>query len=121
MGLANLDGVATLSPSNPPYYKTCPALSFDLGKHMIERISISGTASYGGETQALERLAQFNYIYGPNGAGKTTISKVIADESQFSSCSVSWANGSSLKAFVYNRDFVEKNFTQARDLRGTLP
>lgn len=85
---------------------------------MIERITIAETASYGFTAQALEGLSQFNYVYGPNGAGKTTISKVIANEAQFPSCSVDWANGTSLKAFVYNREFVDKNFTQTRDLRG---
>jgi hypothetical protein len=107
-----------LPPASRHVCEVRASTDLDLGVVMIERISISGVASYGSTTQALEGLSQFNYIYGPNGAGKTTISKVLADEAKYPSCSVGWANGSKHKAIVYNRDFVDKNFTQAKDLRG---
>lgn len=85
---------------------------------MIESISISKVASYGNAAQVLTGLSQFNYIYGPNGAGKTTISKVIAADAEFPTCTVKWQNGIKLKAMVYNRDFVERNFTHTIDLKG---
>lgn len=88
---------------------------------MIESISITaGTASFGPETQILNGLAQFNYLFGSNGAGKTTVSRVIADESAFITCKVNWKGGTKLEALVYNPDFVERNFRQVSELKGVF-
>lgn len=87
---------------------------------MIESISITGVASFGQETQTLSGLAQFNYLFGSNGVGKTTVSRVIADESAYPSCTVSWKGGAKLDTLAYNPDFVEKNFRQVSELRGVF-
>ena len=85
---------------------------------MITSISIADIASYGSEQQSLSTLSQFNYIYGSNGSGKTTISRVIADDTAHTSCSLSWSGGKSLDTFVYNRDFIEQVYDEQSDFPG---
>jgi DNA repair exonuclease SbcCD ATPase subunit len=68
----------------------------------------------------MEGLSQFNYIYGPNGSGKTTISRVIANTESYPDCSVRWKGNLPLQEMVYNYDFVERNFTQAKELKGVF-
>jgi wobble nucleotide-excising tRNase len=85
---------------------------------MINKLEISGCASYGDDVEVMDGLREINFVYGPNGAGKTTISRLIADSSPFSKCAVHWQRGTKLETFVYNRDFVDKNFNQPGDLKG---
>ena len=87
---------------------------------MIQSIHISDTASFHGESQALDGLSKFNFVFGSNGTGKTTLSRLIASEGDFPACRVNWKNGTKLQALVYNRDFVEKNFDQSEELRGVF-
>ncbi|MES9856615.1 MAG: AAA family ATPase [Sedimenticola sp.] len=87
---------------------------------MIEGVSIAGIATYGAVPEKLRGLSQFNFIFGSNGTGKTTISRVIANEDMFSTCSVTWKGGTKLQPMVYNHDFVEKNFNQSGDLKGVF-
>jgi wobble nucleotide-excising tRNase len=85
---------------------------------MIESISLANEASYGDTPVVLPKLSKHNFFYGANGTGKTTITRVIADETSFPTCQVSWTAGTKLQALVYNRDFVEKNFNQSSELKG---
>lgn len=85
---------------------------------MIESIQIKDVATYGNIPEQLTGLSNFNFLYGSNGSGKTTISRVIADESVFPSCAVTWKSGTKLQAMVYNRDFVTANFNQSTELKG---
>lgn len=85
---------------------------------MIESIQIKDDASFGSTPELLSGLFQFNFIFGANGTGKTTISRVIADESKFPSCSVVWRGGTKMETLVYNRDFVDRNFGQSTELKG---
>ena len=78
---------------------------------MIEEVVIDKVGSYNGPTQLLHGLSKFNYLYGANGAGKTTISKIINDPEQYPTCPIKWKNNISLISYVYNKDFVERNFT----------
>lgn len=87
---------------------------------MIESITISNVASYGCTPESLTGLSQFNYIFGSNGSGKTTISRIIANESMFPSCSVAWKGGTKMEPLVYNSDFVERNFHQVAELKGVF-
>jgi wobble nucleotide-excising tRNase len=87
---------------------------------MIESISINGTASFGDVPEVMDGLSQFNYLFGSNGTGKTTISRVVADEASFSTCKVTWKGGTKLQPMVYNRDFVDRNFTQPAELKGVF-
>lgn len=85
---------------------------------MIESIRIAGIATYDSSPENLSDLSKFNFFYGSNGSGKTTITRVIADEGEFPTCSVTWKGGAKLQAMVYNRDFVTKNFSPSAELKG---
>lgn len=87
-------------------------------ERMIDRLEISGCASYRDTVEVMDGLREINFVYGPNGAGKTTVSRLIADSSPFSKCAVHWQRGTKLETFVYNRDFVSKNFNQPGDFKG---
>ena len=86
---------------------------------MIESIQIADIATYCSTPEVLSDLSKFNFLFGSNASGKTTITRVIADEGSFPTCSVTWKGGTKLQAMVYNRDFVAKNFNQSIDLKGT--
>jgi len=87
---------------------------------MIESIAISSIATYAATPERLEGLSKFNFLFGSNGTGKTTISRVIANEDKFSTCSVTWNAGTKLQPLVYNRDFVERNFNQSSEIKGVF-
>ncbi|MBA6337494.1 AAA family ATPase [Colwellia sp. BRX8-7] len=86
---------------------------------MINSLNVGGVATYGTAPQKIDPLAQFNFFFGANGAGKTTISRLIEDSSKYPSCSINWL-GTSIQTFVYNRDFVERNFNPQDDLPGVF-
>lgn len=79
---------------------------------MIEHLVIDKVASYDGPTQFLQGFSKFNYFYGANGAGKTTISKIINAPDEYATCHIKWKDNNKLISYVYNKDFVEKNFNQ---------
>ena len=85
---------------------------------MIEGIRIKSVASFGDDEQVIDGLSQNNFFYGSNGSGKTTISRVIADEDEYSECTVVWRGGNKLQTLVYNCDFVDKNFNADAELKG---
>ncbi len=87
---------------------------------MIESISIAQTASFGTPPEQLTALAPFNFIFGSNGTGKTTVSRVIADETKYPTCKVTWKAGTKLQPLVYNHDFIERNFNQSSGLKGVF-
>lgn len=87
---------------------------------MIESITLAGIATYGATPAVLDRLSKFNYVFGSNGCGKTTISRVIADSANFPSCALGWKGGALLQTMAYNRDFVEKHFSQSAELKGVF-
>jgi ABC-type uncharacterized transport system ATPase subunit len=76
---------------------------------MIESMTIANIATFGSSPEVLTGLSQFNYMFGSNGTGKTTIGRVIADQTLFPDCSVSWKDGRPLETVVFNLDFVDKN------------
>lgn len=84
---------------------------------MIESIEIMDTATFQGGPHLLRNLKPINFIFGANGTGKTTISRLIA-AGQGPKCSLNWTASLPLDRFVYNRDFVEANFSQRDELEG---
>jgi wobble nucleotide-excising tRNase len=87
---------------------------------MIETISLSKTATYGDQPEVVGPLKCVNFIFGTNGTGKTTISRVIANNEGYASCRVAWKDGRPLHTLVYNRDFVERNFSRSAELKGVF-
>ena len=83
-------------------------------------MTITNTATFGPVPEVLNKLSQFNFLFGANGTGKTTVSRVIADENSFPTCTVTWKAGTKLQPMVYNHDFVERNFTQSTELKGVF-
>ena len=91
---------------------------------MFKTISIKGVNSYFRNELRLEGLEELNFIYGHNGTGKTTVAQVIEaktetgpvepageDSNDYSNCE-SEQTSTKLKAHVYNRDFINRNFSQ---------
>lgn len=87
---------------------------------MIESISLSKMATYGDQPEVLGPLRRVNFIFGTNGTGKTTISRVIANGTGYAPCGVVWKDARPLQALVYNRDFVERNFSRSAELKGVF-
>lgn len=87
---------------------------------MIESITISSVATFGTKPEQINALSLFNFFFGSNGTGKTTVSRVIAEETKFPTCSVKWKAGTKLQPLVYNHDFVERNFNQSAELKGVF-
>ncbi|MFS0883153.1 ATP-binding protein [Metabacillus niabensis] len=87
---------------------------------MIERIRIKDVAAY--DSTGIEvNLSKINYIYGSNGTGKTTISELLrdSDNQKFSSCNIDWKQGiPDFDLFVYNRNFVQENFSIHNNIKG---
>ena len=87
---------------------------------MIESITIAKHATFGILPEVMNDFAQINFVFGSNGTGKTTIARVIAEASKYADCKVTWKGGTNLQPLVYSRDFVDKNFNQAVDLKGVF-
>ena len=68
--------------------------------------------------EPVEKLSFINFFYGNNGAGKSSIAYAIdGDEG------LTWADGRSSDDYdvlVYNRDFVDENFSSYGDLKGVF-
>jgi wobble nucleotide-excising tRNase len=90
------------------------------GESMIEKISIAKVATFGETPEVMDGLSQFNYFYGPNGSGKTTLSRLIANpnEPRFSACELNWRTTTPMDIFVYNRDFITRNFNASTEIKG---
>jgi wobble nucleotide-excising tRNase len=87
---------------------------------MIESITIANIATYAPAPEELAGLSKFNFLYGSNGTGKTTVSRVIANETLYPSCKLTWKGGTKLQPMVYNHDFVDRNFYQPAELKGVF-
>lgn len=77
-------------------------------------------ATYPEAPEVLNGLKSLNFIFGSNRTGKTTIGRVIAEPASSPTCAASWKGGTLLQTLVYNRDFVDRNFKPAEDLKGVF-
>lgn len=84
---------------------------------MINGFSIHNIATYRNKTE-ITGLKKLNFFYGTNGCGKTTISRLLANptDEKFSQSLVD--NPHRYKSYVYNQDFIEKNFYLNDHLNG---
>jgi len=81
---------------------------------------MASIATYCDTPEVISGLSRFNFFFGCNASGKTTISRVIAAEGSFPTCTVTWEGGTKLQTMVYNRDFITKNFDQPSELKGVF-
>lgn len=84
---------------------------------MISKIKLEKVATYKNKVEIEPGLV--NYFYGFNGSGKTTISIVLQEPSLFSDCSVEQDSGDR-EILVYNKDFIEANFTDSTKIKGVF-
>jgi wobble nucleotide-excising tRNase len=77
---------------------------------MITKLRLHKVATYQPDAVEMEPTA-INYMYGGNGSGKTTLSNVIANQSAYSDCRLTWQTNP-IETQVYNKPFVESHFSQ---------
>lgn len=83
---------------------------------MIKKIEIKNIATY--RSPSVIEPKAINFVYGGNGTGKTTLSRLVADESISSDSKIVWDRPVHEKVVFYNRDFVERNFSEDKALPG---
>ena len=83
---------------------------------MITKIEISNAATYKSATAMCPKA--INFIFGGNGTGKTTLSRFLAGEYKNPESSIEWSSPDHEKIVVYNRDFIEQNFSEDKSLPG---
>ena len=77
---------------------------------MITKINLPQRVPFT-EPTVLDDMKRVCFVFGPNGSGKTTSSRLIHDEAENEDSSIlEWGDGPHIKTYVYNRDFVSKNF-----------
>ena len=84
---------------------------------MIQSIDIVDSATFIGGPHQLFGLKPINYFFGGNGSGKTTISRNIA-AGLSDKCTITWTGDLPLIRLVYNKDFVESNFSETEEFKG---
>ena len=75
---------------------------------MINKIALKSIASFKEPVEIEPK--KINYIYGSNGSGKTTISRILSGKISGDNCS--YNNSGDSEILVYNKDFVDENFTE---------
>ena len=86
---------------------------------LITKITVNRATFH---NEPIEKLSFINFFYGNNGAGKSSIAYAIS-ENNGDNDSVEWADGrvpSDYDLLIYNRDFVEDNFSSYGDLPGVF-
>lgn len=89
---------------------------------MINKITISGVASYKNEA-TLETDKNINLIYGINGSGKSTFSEYLRKrtDAEYTECSIEPViNDDEEEIFVYNENYVEEVFYNSDYQRGVF-
>lgn len=84
---------------------------------MIKKIKLEQVATFKNKVEIEPGLV--NYFYGFNGSGKTTISNLLQNPVLFSNCLIEQNNPDS-EILVYNKDFVDANFTDSTKIPGVF-
>ena len=83
---------------------------------MIRTIQLQGIATYRNPVEIYP--SKINFIYGGNGVGKSTLTRFLSGEISAPSCSIAWTNFDHEEIVVYNKQFVERNFSAEAGLPG---
>lgn len=80
---------------------------------MIRKIKFDKIPPYTSGEQIIE-AKYINFLFGLNGTGKTTISRYLRHPMlpNYQSCDIEW-EGEPLECVVYNKDFVDENFSES--------
>ena len=85
---------------------------------------MKGVACFALDSNIEIELAKNNLFYGLNGSGKTTISRFLdyGNKDNFKNCTVEpdLFQKQDFKIFVYNEDFIQKNFLSSNTLDGVF-
>ncbi|MFS8151736.1 AAA family ATPase [Vreelandella titanicae] len=89
---------------------------------MMKTLTLANVATYPIGGVQMGPLTICNFVYGPNGSGKTTLSRYLADQQgqPFGACSIVWVGGRALRTDVYNRDFLQKAFSEDGKTKGVF-
>lgn len=81
---------------------------------MLKKIFLKNHASYGEEGSFLETDKAINLIYGLNGSGKTKITNYLSNQKSedFKDCNIDFSSNNPCEIYVYNENFIEKNFRE---------
>ena len=79
----------------------------------VRSLLLRNVATFDDGGERLEPLSRINIIYGNNGTGKSTIARVLSDPQQYVDCKVEWGSDGPLTVLTYNREFRERNLSQA--------
>lgn len=63
-------------------------------------------------------LKKYNFFFGANGTGKSTISKLLDGEISSLNCGLTWSGPDHEDIVVYNRSFINRNFSADSELQG---
>ena len=80
---------------------------------MIKKIALQNIATYHNHVEICPK--KINFIYGNNGSGKTTISNLIGNYNSSEECVVETEDSNNANILVYNKKFVEQNFSQSEE------
>lgn len=92
---------------------------------MITQIKLNRIASYKSEV-TIDNLKKVNFFFGYNGTGKSTIAKYLYNQSKpieyrsmdFEYCSLNGLDEDEQEIFVYDTEFVKRNFVNNDKLKG---
>ena len=88
---------------------------------MLDSVTIASEATFPPQPQTFGPLAKVNFVFGSNGSGKTTLSRVMADPPSYAlNCSVNWEGNRPQAVYVFNRDFVVRNFDVSQEIKGVF-
>lgn len=83
---------------------------------MIRAIRLHGLATYSNPVEIFPH--KINFIYGGNGVGKSTLTRFLSGDISGPACSIDWHTSAHEKIVVYNKQFVERNFSAETGLPG---
>lgn len=89
---------------------------------MLNVLTVSNYATYKTEIQRLGPLNRINFVFGNNGSGKTSLTRLLCkQETELpAGCDLGWARGNRLVPYVYNVDYVRKNFVASDRIPGVF-